>query len=195
MTIEKSAEDPPSDRIDKITGNPLAGKLTLLKVRIQHGEGPFFQIFLAAEADNINETTEQICRGIDIPQENVIQIDFPTDSMDINSILLSLLELIRQLHGDRAAIVVKGIEKRGKFVQNQNLGKPEAKIAIDRVMHDYSQEIFDSASGQRLQAAYRDSGKKVIIITQICRDEGDEIYEAMLRSALQTRFKTDVLEI
>lgn len=199
LTIEQimkiSPEEIPDNSSDKITNKPLIEKFRLLQTRVAYGEGPFFQVFLAAETNTAKETVEKLCKTIAVPEKNVIEIDFPPDSMDINEILLRLSDTIGNMTGDTAIILVQGIEQRGKLVQNLHTGSDNAGMALDRVAHDYSQEIFDSHSGKRLNEVYKPLGKKIIIVTHIGHREGREIYEAMVKSALQTRFKTDIWEV
>lgn len=194
METKEGRGEQGGSRFDKITGQSIEQRANLLKVRVDHGPGPFFQIFVATK-DDAQEAVHQIWKILGVPETNIIELSFPPDAMDVNDLLADLKERIQHMTGDKAGILVSGIEKRGSVVAGLNAGKEGASLVSDRVVHDYSQEIFDSNSGKKLRAEYQETGKKIVILTCIGNTEGEEIYEAMLRSALQTRFSNGVLEV
>ena len=83
--------------------------------------------------------------------------------------------------GDVVFVKVSGFEKLSAL-------NPESGIA-DRIAHDYDQDVCEGKKGR-----FDDIHKKIIVITHINPSGGEEAYEAAVRSACGSQFRSFLYE-
>src|SRR3989338_7839965 len=158
----------------------------------------FFQVYVASKNQKkLDEFLEYVCTELQVDASDIQTITADSHKQDITLELDNAREAIQKISGDTVIILVKNFENVVKERLRIAEGYAMDRIhGMSRLGHDFNQNI---AENRELTDDFRKIRKKIIIITpisnRISNRQGDDLYEESVKTALQSQFRDDFIEI
>ena len=172
---------------NKITNEPIKEILRKWEKKVEWTNQPFTRFYVACPDKKLEPFVKYLRATLSIDDKSAIELDVNSQKMDTTPELINLKNQFQSLVGDRILVVAKKFERLFEdLVRDKNV------FSITRFGHDYDQTAKES---RKLNEAYKDFDKKIVILTHIGKSMGKEVYEAALGSALQSQFRDGIIEI
>ncbi len=179
---------------EKVSGEKISERVELVKAHVDLNSGgidslpdePIFIMGYCASNDrNFEKFTEYLREYIGIDKKSVREVELSLNTYDLTGYFLEHKDELKNLLGDIIMIKARGFERQ-KGLQPGYGG---------RRAHDYDQDVVEGFHHRKVREGIKGLNKKIVVVSHIGYSQGKELYEAGVKSALQSQFKEFFFEI